>query len=101
VYDAIKKKEKGASRVRKDASREPKYMAALLEKAKERELDYDVYYERKVQREAAEDAEQFGEKEKFITTAYRKQLEETKRWKADQVGRRAPSSPWLTARAGR
>jgi coiled-coil domain-containing protein 55 len=48
--------------------------------AKVREIESDRRYERKLLKERAEEDEQFGHKQKFVTSAYRKKLEEEKQW---------------------
>ncbi len=44
--------------------------------AEKRKLEQDIIYERKVQREVEQEKEEFGEKETYVTSAYRKKLEE-------------------------
>ncbi|CAG9463019.1 unnamed protein product [Pedinophyceae sp. YPF-701] len=74
---------KHAERVR----RESKYIASLKAKAEERKREEDLRHERRVQREQAAEDHLFGDKEKFVTGAYRKKLEEDKRWLAEQEKR--------------
>ena len=45
-----------------------------------REIESDRRYERKLLKERKEEDEQFGDKQKFVTSAYRKKLEEEEKW---------------------
>ena len=67
--DRIKEKETGKER-------EPKYMQALLAAAAERNKEHDRRLERKVQREREEEGGQFAGKEAFVTSAYKKKMQE-------------------------
>jgi coiled-coil domain-containing protein 55 len=90
LYDSMKAKQKAASKAaRKDASREPKYIKQLLAKAEERKRDDELYYEKKLLREQAEEMEEFGETEKFLTSAYRKKMEENRLWREEKERRDA------------
>ncbi len=44
--------------------------------AEKRKIEQEIIYERKVQREVEEEKEEFGDKETFVTSAYRGKLEE-------------------------
>lgn len=90
MYDSMKAKQKAASKAaRKDAAREPKYIKQLLAKAEERKRDDELYYEKKLLREQAEEMEEFGETEKFLTSAYRKKMEENRLWREEKERRDA------------
>jgi coiled-coil domain-containing protein 55 len=90
VFDDMKAQQKQATRAaRKDAAREPKYIAQLLAKAEERKRDDELYYEKKLLREQAEEAAEFGDTEKFITSAYRKRMEENRLWREEKERRDA------------
>lgn len=90
LYDSMKAKQKAANKAaRKDASREPKYIKQLLAKAEERKRDDELYYEKKLMREQAEEMAEFGETEKFLTSAYRKKMEENRLWREEKERRDA------------
>ena len=72
-----------------EKSSEPKksrYITDLLKAAKTRERERDAIHERKVAREQAEEDAQaeYQGKEKFVTKAYKRKLEERKRWETEQ-----------------
>jgi len=59
----------------------PKYVGALLASAEEREKSNNVLYMRKLHKELEEDRKMYGEEtEKFLTTAYKRQLEENHKY---------------------
>jgi len=59
----------------------PKYMPALISSAEEREKINNVLYMRKLHKELEEDRKKYGEEtEKFLTSAYKKQLEENHKY---------------------
>ena len=63
------------------APRESRYIAKLLETAQERKIDRDIAYERKMAREQAQEENENVElrgKERFVTAAYKRQLQERK-----------------------
>jgi len=56
-------------------------MPCLLASAEEREKNNNVLYMRKLHKELKEDRESYGEEtEKFLTSAYKKQLEENRKY---------------------
>jgi coiled-coil domain-containing protein 55 len=87
AYDSFKE----ASETTKNAAskqqgeRKSKYIGDLLKASKKRERERDVIHERKVAREQAEEdaKEEYQGKEKFITKAYKRKLEERKQWEAE------------------
>ncbi len=70
--------------------RKSRYIKDLLETAKKRQRDREVVNERKIAKEQAleDEQEDFAGKEKFITKAYRKKLEERTQWEAEEEDRR-------------
>lgn len=46
--------------------------------AERRKLEQEIIYERKVQREMEQEGIEYGDKDTFLTSAYRKKLEERK-----------------------
>jgi len=70
-------------------ARESRYIASLLETAEERKREQDVQYERQLAKERAAEDHLYGNKEKFVTAAYKKKLEEEAKWKAEQRQKQA------------
>ena len=62
---------------------QPKYIAALKKTADRRKIEQDIIYERKVQREMEAESDQFGDKDAFVTSAYKKKLAERKIMEAE------------------
>ncbi|OVA01979.1 protein of unknown function DUF2040 [Macleaya cordata] len=60
--------------------RKSKYIHTLMEKAKERERDHEIVYERKLAKERSKDDHLFADKDKFVTSAYKKKLAEQAKW---------------------
>ncbi|KAI1143848.1 coiled-coil domain-containing protein 55-domain containing protein [Hypoxylon sp. FL0543] len=76
VYDSLKPQKKAAQ---EDIERKPKYMKNLLASAAVRKRDALIAEEKKIARERAEEGEEYADKEKFVTEAYKKQQEENRR----------------------
>lgn len=51
-----------------------------MEKAKQREGEHEIVYERKLLKERSKDDHLFADKEKFVTGAYKKKLAEQAKW---------------------
>lgn len=82
-YDAIQASRDQPKQTEK-LQRQSRYIAGLLEKAEERKREQDVLYERQLAKERAAEDHLFGDKERFVTGAYRKKLEEQQKWKEEQ-----------------
>ncbi len=67
--------------------RKSRYIAQLKEAADFRKREQDITYERRLMKEREKEDELYGEKEKFITSAYRKKLEEDEKWKKEELER--------------
>lgn len=79
VYDDIESKRKEAKLAKKSAAaRQPKYITKLLVTAEKRKLENERRVERQVQKDREAEGEEFKDKESFVTSAYRKKLEEMK-----------------------
>lgn len=88
AYDSFKAA-KAAAAASKDAAdaaeaKRPRYFDALLNAADVRERDRQIAEERRLQRERAAEGDEFADKEKFVTEAYRRQQEENKRLQAEE-----------------
>jgi hypothetical protein len=75
AQDAIK-----AAAAREDAAqRKPKYMDALFESAEQRKKDQLRARDKLLQREREAEGDEFADKEKFVTGAYKAQQEESRK----------------------
>lgn len=63
---------------RKVGSQGPKYIKRLLATAEMRKKEYERRIERQVQKERDEEGAQFKDKESFVTSSYKRKLEEIK-----------------------
>lgn len=63
---------------------QPRYIEGLLKKAKERERTQEMVMERKIQKEQAAEAHLYGDKEKFVTGAYKRKLAEDAKWREEE-----------------
>ncbi|OLN86516.1 Nuclear speckle splicing regulatory protein 1-like protein [Colletotrichum chlorophyti] len=84
VYDSFKPQKKTAP---EDAERKPKYMSSLLAAASVRKRDALIAEEKKIAREREAEGEEYADKEKFVTEAYRKQQEENRRIEEEEKRR--------------
>jgi coiled-coil domain-containing protein 55 len=80
---------KKTARQKKDEKKQPKYVKQLMANAAERKREDDLQFEKKLLREKKEELEEYGDTEKFITSSYRRQMEENKRWIAEKAVRDA------------
>ena len=76
VYDSLKPQKKTTQ---EDKERKPKYMTNLLAAAAVRKRDATIAEEKKLAREREAEGDEFADKEKFVTSAYKKQQEENRR----------------------
>lgn len=79
VYDDMKQKVV-CPQVQDRQERKPKYIQHLIKKAEERQREHDIIYERKLAKERSKDDHLYAEKDKFITSAYKKKLAEQAKW---------------------
>lgn len=59
---------------------QPRYIQALMDKAKQREKEHEIIYERKLAKERSKDEDLYADKDKFVTGAYKKKLAEQAKW---------------------
>ncbi|CAA0826581.1 Coiled-coil domain-containing protein 55 (DUF2040 [Striga hermonthica] len=79
VYDKMKEKQvRPVEQDRQD--RKPRYIQALMNKAKQREKEHEIIYERKLAKERSKDEDLYADKDKFVTSAYKKKLAEQAKW---------------------
>ncbi|KAK8791131.1 hypothetical protein WA158_005762 [Blastocystis sp. Blastoise] len=62
-----------------------KYIHLLKKRADERNRENEIIYEKQIQKEREEEGEEFAGKEQYITTGYKKKLQEQKKWLAEQA----------------
>lgn len=84
IYDSMKPK-KNISK--EDEERKPKYMKNLLRAADVRKRDQLIAEEKKIAREREAEGEEFADKEKFVTEAYKKQQEENRKLEEEEQKR--------------
>ncbi|KAH6850232.1 coiled-coil domain-containing protein 55-domain containing protein [Chaetomium sp. MPI-CAGE-AT-0009] len=93
AYDSFKAAKAAAATADPDTTnstgepKKPRYFSALLSAADVRERDRQVAEERRLQRERAAEGDEFADKEKFVTEAYRRQQEENRRLQAEEERR--------------
>ncbi|KAH9627410.1 hypothetical protein KSS87_012060 [Heliosperma pusillum] len=83
VYDDMKN-QIIKPKVKEREQRESKYIALLKEKAKLREREHEVVYERKLAKERSKDDHLYADKEKFLTSAYKRKLAEKEQWEREE-----------------
>ena len=81
VYDSLKPQKKLTE---EDKERKPKYMTNLMAAAEVRQRDARIAEEKKLAREREAEGDEFADKEKFVTSAYKKQQEENRRLEAEE-----------------
>lgn len=98
VWDDMKSVDRQKQKVEEQdaAERKPKYMESLLEASEIRKRDALRAKERILQREREAEGDEFADKEKFVTTAYKKQQAELlKMEEEERVREGMVSSPTL------
>mmetsp|Transcript_21592 Transcript_21592/g.31939 ORF Transcript_21592/g.31939 Transcript_21592/m.31939 type:complete len:295 (+) Transcript_21592:164-1048(+) len=91
TYDKTNEENRVKNTNEPKGKKESRYMANLLQNAKRRNHERDVAYERKMAREQKMEEEEnpeFRGKEKFITSAYKKKLEEHELWAQEEESQR-------------
>jgi coiled-coil domain-containing protein 55 len=76
IYDSLKPKKKETM---EDLEKKPKYMDNLMKAAAVRKRDATIAEEKKLAREREAEGDEFADKDKFVTAAYKKQQEENRR----------------------
>ncbi|KAG6629613.1 nuclear speckle splicing regulatory protein 1-like [Carya illinoinensis] len=83
VYDEMKQKAV-LPRVQDREERKSRYIQLLKEKTKEREQYREVVFERKIAKERSKDDHLYADKDKFVTGAYKRKLEEQAKWMEEE-----------------
>ncbi|KAI1074377.1 hypothetical protein F5B20DRAFT_442077 [Whalleya microplaca] len=81
VYDSLKPEKKVT---REDIERKPRYMKSVIASAAVRKRDALIAEEKKIAREREEEGDEYADKEKFVTEAYKKQQEENRRLEEEE-----------------
>ncbi|KAK6184002.1 hypothetical protein SNE40_006553 [Patella caerulea] len=77
LYDDMQaEKNKKTAKPEKKQDKRPRYITGLLKAAEVRKREQERRVERKVQKEREEEGEEFAGKEEFVTSAYKKKMEE-------------------------
>ncbi|KAJ1920078.1 hypothetical protein H4219_001607 [Mycoemilia scoparia] len=86
AYDVMKSAEKAAKdQIRSEKhERKSKYIDALLKTAERRKFDQARVKEKIIQKEREAEGELYADKEKFVTTAYKEQMEEMRRLEEEE-----------------
>ena len=89
VYDQMKEDERKKISARSGLSNTnhskpgARYIGSLKQAAKVREREFDRVYERQLLKEQEQDKDAYGDTERFVTAAYKKQLQESRKWDAE------------------
>ncbi|KDP35472.1 hypothetical protein JCGZ_10865 [Jatropha curcas] len=83
VYDDMKQKI-AQPREQDRQERKPKYIQTLIKKAEQRQREHEVIYERKLAKERSKDDHLYADKDKFVTSAYKKKLAEQAQWMEEE-----------------
>jgi len=89
VFDQMEADKVEQSGKKKVVDRKPKYIANLLKHAEIRNQEEERRKERKVQKEREAEGDEFADKEKFVTSAYRKKMEEMQKLEEEEQKRQA------------
>ncbi|XP_073981420.1 nuclear speckle splicing regulatory protein 1-like [Rhodnius prolixus] len=82
IYEQLEQQRQGKSVKEKD--RKPKYIQKLMVSAEKRKIENERRIERQVQKERENEGDEFKDKETFVTSAYKKKLEEFAKLDAEQ-----------------
>lgn len=83
LYDEIENKRDEAKKAKSNEVKKPKYIGRLLQYAEKRKLENERRIERMVQKEREQEGEEFKDKESFVTSTYRKKLEDMQKAEED------------------
>ncbi|KAE8687254.1 codeine O-demethylase-like [Hibiscus syriacus] len=83
VYDEMKEKVV-RPRLQDREERKPKYIHNLMKKAEQRKWEQEIVYERKLVKERSKEDHLYSDKDKFVTSAYKKKLAEQAKWMEEE-----------------
>ena len=85
IYDGMQAKSRQEKEKKKAAEdKKPKYIDNLLKTAARRQREHEERVEREVQKEREKEGDEFKDKEEFVTSAYRKKMEELEKLKEEE-----------------
>lgn len=85
VYDSLHAKPSSLSSTPADVAKRPKYMSSLLAAAEVRKRDQLRAKEKMLAKEREAEGDEFADKEKFVTSAYKRQQEEVRRLEEEEA----------------
>ncbi|MCJ1467109.1 hypothetical protein MMC07_005731 [Pseudocyphellaria aurata] len=85
IYDSLHAKPSSTSSAPADAEKRPKYMSSLMNAAEVRKRDQLRAKEKMLAKEREAEGDEFADKEKFVTSAYKRQQEEMRRLEAEEA----------------
>ncbi|XWS52804.1 hypothetical protein CRYUN_Cryun11dG0103500 [Craigia yunnanensis] len=71
-------------RVQDREERKSKYIHNLIKKAEKRKWEQEIVYERKLAKERSKEDHLYADKDKFVTSAYKKKLAEQAKWMEEE-----------------
>ncbi|KAG8488635.1 hypothetical protein CXB51_016580 [Gossypium anomalum] len=83
VYDEMKE-EVVRPRAQDREERKPKYIHNLMKKAEQRKWEQEIVYERKLVKERSKEDHLYADKDKFVTSAYKRKLAEQAKWMEEE-----------------
>uniref|UniRef100_A0A2P2IQR6 Nuclear speckle splicing regulatory protein 1 N-terminal domain-containing protein n=1 Tax=Rhizophora mucronata TaxID=61149 RepID=A0A2P2IQR6_RHIMU len=83
VYDEMKVNV-ARPRAQDREERKPKYIQTLIKKAEERQREHEIIYERRLVKERSKEDHLYENKDKFVTSAYKKKLAEQAKWMEEE-----------------
>lgn len=83
VYDEMKQKAI-QPRAQDREERKPRYIQYLMKKAEERNREHEIVYERKLAKERTQEDHLYADKDKFVTSAYKRKLAEQAKWMEEE-----------------
>lgn len=75
IYDSMSR-EKTTKKSKTQEEKKPRYIENLIKTANKRKLENERRIERQIQKEREKEGDEFADKEVFVTSAYKKKLEE-------------------------
>jgi coiled-coil domain-containing protein 55 len=87
AYDALHARTAAKKAAEQEDVRRPKYMDSLFESAEQRKKDRLRAQDKLLQREREAEGDEYADKEKFVTGAYKAQQEETRRAEEEEKKR--------------
>ena len=92
AYDEMQEQKKQARELttgKTGQQKSAKYIGTIMEAHKERQIENDKIFERKLVKESEAEAHLYGDKEKFVTAAYRRKMEAREEFEAEQKAKEA------------